>query len=62
MKYHVDTDYDGSRLVDNVIPLEEPKKYAKKILVYSPLLRADILIWRKDLAEGVGDDNNNDND
>ena len=48
-KYHIDTDFEHERLVDNVTVLECPRKNQKKVLVHSPVLRADILISKKDL-------------
>ncbi len=51
--YKIDTDrvsqYEGERVVDTVTLLEEPKKGAKKALVYSPKLQANVLVYRKDL-------------
>jgi len=41
--------YEGTRVVDIVIPVEKPKKGAKKILVYSPMLQANVLVYRNDL-------------
>jgi hypothetical protein len=42
--YHYDDEFEGRRLADNVIALETPKKFQKKVLVYSPQLRANILL------------------
>ena len=50
-KYHIDTDFENERLVDNVTILECPGKNQKKVLVHSPALRADILVSKKDLME-----------
>ena len=51
--YRIDSDrvsqYEGERVVDTVTLLEEPKKGAKKALVYSPKLQANVLVYRKDL-------------
>ena len=55
-KFHIDTDsvsqYENERIVDDVELLETPKKYSKKVLVYSPKLRADILVNKRDLKIG----------
>ena len=48
--YHIDTDFEGERLVDNVTILEKPKKHAKKVFVYSPHLRANIYVRIADLS------------
>lgn len=51
--YKIDSDrvsqYEGERVVDTVTLIEEPKKGAKKALVYSPKLQANVLVYRKDL-------------
>jgi len=44
--YKYDDDFEGFRLVDKLKVLEEPKKLKKKILVYSPKLRANILVFK----------------
>jgi hypothetical protein len=53
--FKIDTDrvsqYRGERIVDNVRILVVPKKTDKKVLVYSPLLMADILVYKSDLKE-----------
>ena len=41
--------YENTRIVDTVIVVETPKKYSKLVLVYSPLLLANILVKRNDL-------------
>jgi hypothetical protein len=41
--YHYDDEFEGERLVDDVRALETSFK-AKEILVYSPKLRANILL------------------
>ena len=41
--------YENMRIVDIVTLIETPKKYSKLILVYSPLLRANILVKRNEL-------------
>ena len=41
--------YEGIRVVGTVTLLEKPKKGAKKILVYSPMLQANVLVYRNDL-------------
>lgn len=52
-KYKIDTyrvsQYEGERIVDTVEVIQSPTKSAKKILCYSPKLRANILVFRKDL-------------
>lgn len=51
--FRIDSDrvsqYEGERVVDTVTLVEEPKKGAKKALVYSPKLQANVLVYRKDL-------------
>lgn len=53
--YKIDTDrvsqYEGERIVDTVTIIEPPKKYQKKVLVYSPKLRANVLVFKKDLTK-----------
>lgn len=52
-QYKIDTDrvsqYEGERIVDVVTLLEKPAKGAKKVLVYSPKLQANVLVYRNDL-------------
>lgn len=52
-KYRIDTyrvsQYENERVVDTVEIVEVPRKFAKKVLCYSPKLRANILVFRKDL-------------
>lgn len=52
-KYHVDSyrvaQYENERIVDIVTIIEPPKKYAKKVLCYSPKLMANILVYKNDL-------------
>lgn len=53
-QFRIDTDrvsqYEGTRIVDTVSILVVPKKkYAKKVLVHSPYLMANVLVWLKDL-------------
>ncbi len=52
-KFNIDTDrvsqYKGERIVDTVNILVVPTKAQKKVLVYSPKLRADILVYKSDL-------------
>lgn len=43
--------YNNERVVSEVILLETPKKWAKKALVESMSLRANVLVWIKDLEE-----------
>jgi len=47
--YHVDVDFEGERLVDDVSLLEDADKRRRKVLVHSPKLRADILVFKRDL-------------
>jgi hypothetical protein len=51
--FKIDTDrvsqYKGERIVDNVRILVVPKKTDKKVLVYSPKLRSDVLVYKSDL-------------
>jgi len=46
--YNVDQ-YDGIRVVDTVLVKVEPKKYAKKVLVYLPTLMASHFVFRNQL-------------
>jgi hypothetical protein len=48
-KFHIDVEFEGRRLVDDVNVHEKPKPTDKKVLVYSPQLRSNILINKKDL-------------
>jgi hypothetical protein len=48
--FHIDTDFEGRRLVDQVEVFSKPKKFDKKVLVYSPKLRSNILISKKELV------------
>ncbi|HEY4755803.1 MAG TPA: hypothetical protein VIH28_07110 [Ignavibacteriaceae bacterium] len=52
-EYAIDTyrvsQHEGTRIVDCVELIEEPKKYAKKALVYSSVLQANVLVFRNDL-------------
>ena len=52
-KFKIDTyrvsQYKNERVVDEVTILEEPKRNQKKVLVYSPKLQANVLIFKKDL-------------
>lgn len=43
--------YTEKRVVDIVSVLEDPKKNAKKVLVYSPSLNADVLVFINDLKK-----------
>lgn len=55
-KYHIDVDFEGERLVDDVVVLETPQKNEKKVLVHSPKLLADIRVNRNELfAKGKCD-------
>lgn len=52
-RYHIDTDrvgqYEGMRIVDEVTIVERPKNTAKKVLVYSTKLKANVLVFINDL-------------
>jgi len=52
-KFKIDTyrvsQYKETRLVDTVEIVEVPTKAEKKALVYSPKLRANILVFKSDL-------------
>ena len=48
-KFHIDVDFEGERLVDDVTVFETPTKFQKKVLVESPRLRANIIIFKKEL-------------
>jgi hypothetical protein len=52
-QYRIDSyrvsQYENQRIVDSVILLENPSKCAKKALVYSPMLRANVLVYLSDL-------------
>ena len=48
---HRVSQYENERIVDTVTVIETPKKGAKKVLVHSPKLMANILVYRKDLKE-----------
>jgi hypothetical protein len=54
-EYHIDTDrvsqYEGERIVDTVRLLEIPKKTDKRVLVYSPKLQANVLVFKSDLKD-----------
>lgn len=50
-QYRIDTDFENARLVDTVTVVLTPAKVQKKVLVYSPRLRANILIKKKDLKK-----------
>jgi hypothetical protein len=47
--YNIDCEFEGERLTDEIRILVVPTKKQRKVLVYSPKLRANILIWRKEL-------------
>lgn len=53
MKFKIDTyrvsQYKDTRVVDTVEVVEVPKKEEKKVLVYSPKLMANILVFKSDL-------------
>jgi len=46
---HYDDEFEGSRLVDKVVLLEKLKPNRKKVLVYSPKLKANILVYKSRL-------------
>jgi hypothetical protein len=48
-KYHIDLEFEGERLVDNVEVLQEITKIS--VMVYSPKLGANIIIKKKELKE-----------
>jgi hypothetical protein len=52
-QYKVDSyrvsQYENQRIVDTVTLLENPKKCAKKAIVYSPMLRANVRVYLSDL-------------
>ena len=48
--YKYDDEFEGERLVDTLEALEDSKKYSKKTLVYSPKLRANILVFNNRLV------------
>jgi endonuclease IV len=54
-KFHIDTyrvsQYEETRIVDDVIVEETPAKNAKKVLVHSPYLMASVLVFIRDLKE-----------
>jgi len=54
--YHIDIEFEGERLVDDVTIIESPQKTDKKVLVNSPSLQANILVNKSELkakmAEG----------
>ena len=51
--FHIDTNkvsqYEETRIVDNVTVVETPKKTDKKVLVYSPYLMSNVLVFKSDL-------------
>lgn len=51
--YNIDTyrvsQYEGERIIDKVSVVEVPKKTDKKVLVHSPKLMANILVYKSDL-------------
>ena len=49
MKCKYDDDFEGMRLVDNVKLLEKVSAKKRKIIVYSPKLRANILVYKNRL-------------
>lgn len=52
-KYKIDSyrvsQYENERIVDVVSIIEPPTKYQKKVLVHSPKLQSNILVFRSDL-------------
>ena len=57
--YHLDSDrvkqYERVHVVDDVKIIEKPKKGAKTVLVHSPYLMANVLVYRKDLKKNDSD-------
>ena len=49
MKCKYDDEFEGERLVDDVKIVSRTKKSSRKILVYSPKLRANILVYKNRL-------------
>lgn len=51
--FHIDTyrvsQYEEKRVVDDVTILSSPKKNEKKVLVHSPYLMADVVVFISDL-------------
>ncbi len=43
--------YENTRIVDVVTVIETPKKYQKKVLVHSPYLFADVLVFKNELIK-----------
>lgn len=52
-RFHIDTDFEGRRLVDNVEIYSKPQKKDRKVLIYSPYLRANILLPKKELKTEI---------
>ena len=54
-KFRIDSyrvsQYENERIADTVTILEIPKRFAKKVLCYSPMLKANILVFRNDLKQ-----------
>ena len=49
IKFHYSDEFEGERLVDDVELIEQPLKTQKKVLVYSPKLKANILVYKNRL-------------
>ena len=49
-KYHIDMDFEGERVVDNDVEFIE-NEGKTKAYVYSPVLRANIIIPKKELRK-----------
>ena len=52
-KYHYDDEFKGERLADTFIALENSSRKSRKVLVYSPKLRANILIYKSRLRKVI---------
>lgn len=54
-KYKIDSyrvsQYENERIVDTVTVVEVPEKNQKKVLVHSPKLQANVLVFRNELKE-----------
>jgi hypothetical protein len=54
-KFRIDTyrvsQYENERVVDVVTVVEVPTKAQKKVLVYSPKLQANVLVFKSDLKK-----------
>jgi hypothetical protein len=48
--YHLDGEVHGERVVDNVELIEDVVHWQKTVLIYSPHLRANAVVYRSDLS------------